>query len=256
MGVAVGDVDGDGLLDLYVTHMNTQTNTLWRQSPPGQFRDRTLDSHVAATKWRGTGFGTAMADFDNDGSPDIAVVNGRVFRGSPAAGTRLQFWEAYADKNQILANDGTGKFRDASAANPAFCDRWNVGRGLVCADFDGDGAPDLLATAIGDRARLFRNVAPNRGHWLKVRVVDPRLNRDAYGAEVRVRATGREYLRVIGPAESYLCSGSPLAHFGLGGAASVERVRVTWPDGTKEEYPGGDADRVITIKRGEGGKPW
>src|SRR5439155_17186053 len=115
----------------------------------------------------GTAFGTLMADFDNDGAVDVAVVNGRVFDGGRAKDTGLGFWEPYAERNQLLANDGAGRFRDLSSANGPFCGGANVARGLACADFDRDGALDLLVTTIGGPARLFRNVAPGRGHWLQ-----------------------------------------------------------------------------------------
>jgi enediyne biosynthesis protein E4 len=255
MGVALGDVDNDGLLDLYVTHLGHETNTLWKQGPRGRFRDRSVAAGLTATRWRGAGFGTLMADFDLDGSLDLAVVNGRVNRVGPPGGEDLGFWSAYAERNQLFANDGTGKFRDLSAANKALCGRWNVGRGLACADVDGDGAPDLLVTAVGARARLFRNVAPGRGHWLKVRALDPKCKRDAYGAEVRIKAGGVERLRLVNPAESYLCSGSPIAHFGLGREDHVESVTVTWPDGTKEVFDGGAADRSLVLRKGEGRQP-
>ncbi len=258
MGIAVGDVNNDGLLDLYVTHLGSELNNLWRQGPRGQFRDRTVEAGLSNSAWRGTGFGTLMSDFNNDGWLDIAVVNGKVARGGPAKGTDLGFWETYAEKNQLFVNDGTGKLRDTSPENGVFCGYWNVARGLVCADFDGDGAPDLLVAPIGAKARLFKNVAPDRGHWLQVRALDPKLNRDTYGAEVRVRAGGKEYVRVVNPAESYLCGGSPVAHFGLGSANAVEWVRVTWPDGEKlqtEQFAGGAANRVVTLKRGEGKAP-
>jgi hypothetical protein len=258
MGVAVGDVSNSGMLALYVTHLGSERNTLWRQGPRGQFRDRTTEAGLAAPKWRGTGFGALMADFNLDGALDIAVVNGKVFRGGPARNTNLGFWETYAEKNQLFVNDGAGKFKDASPENGVLCGYWNVGRGLVCADFDKDGAPDLLVTSLGGRARLFRNVAPNRGHWLCVRAIDPKRNRDSYGAEVLVRAGGVEYLRVVNPAESYLCSGSPLTLFGLGSAETVEWVRITWPDGPTgqtETFPGGSVDRTLTLARGEGKTP-
>src|SRR5262249_21745224 len=159
------------------------------------FRDETAESGLMATRWRGAGFGTVMADFDRDGFLDIAVVNGRVNQVGPAHGDDLGFWSAYAERNQLLANTGRGTFQDISENNKPFCGRWNVGRGLICFDFDDDGAPDLLVTAIGDRARLFRNVVPNAGHWLKVRALQPtpdrKAYRDAYGAEVRVRLLGQ-----------------------------------------------------------------
>jgi hypothetical protein len=128
-----------------------------------------------------------------------------------------------------------------------------VARGLVCDDFDDDGAPDLLVTTVDGRARLFRNVAPNRGHWLKVRALDPKLNRDAYGAEIQVLAGEHKWLRLINPAESYLCSSSPLAHFGLGNVTQIEAIRVSWPDakGSKEEFHVSGVDRTVVLRKGE-----
>lgn len=255
MGVALGDVDNDGLLDLYVTHLGVETNTLWRQERRGQFRDTTVRAGLAASRWRATGFGTILADFDCDGLLDLAVVNGDVLRSNRSHDTGLGFWEPYAARNQLFANEGGCQFRDLSASNPALCGYWNVARGLACADIDGDGAPDLLVTTIAARARLLHNSAPNRGHWIKVRALDPERKRDAYGAEVRVRAGGREYLRLVNPAQSYLCSSDPLVHFGLGSAAQIESILVTWPDGRRERFSGGSADRTLELRKGEGRNP-
>jgi hypothetical protein len=255
MGVAVGDVNNDGLLDLFVTHLTSETNTLWEQGPRGLFSDRTFDRGLAGPRWRGTGFGTLMADFDHDGWLDLAVVNGRVQRGGPAKDCGLRpYWEPYAERNQLFANAGGGKFRDVSVNNPALCGAFNVARGLACGDVDGDGAPDLLVSTISGRARLLRNVAPGRGHWLKVRAIDPRLNRDAYGAEVRVEAAGVTRLRLVNPADSFLSSSSPVAHFGLGPAGRYDAVHVLWPDGLKERFPGGLADQNLDLRRGAGTK--
>jgi hypothetical protein len=110
-------------------------------------------------------------------------------------------------------------------------------------------------TTVADRARLFRNVAPNRGHWLKVRAVDPKLKRDAYGAEVRVRAGKQQWLRLINPAQSYVSSGSPLALYGLGAVTHIDSIEVLWPEGTREVFPGGAVDRSITLLKGQGRAP-
>jgi hypothetical protein len=253
MGIALGDVDGDGLSDVLITHLADETHTLWRQGPRGIFHDRTAAGGLAATRWRGTGFGTALVDFDHDGHLDLAVVNGNV-RKAPAGGDdRLgPYWAPYAEHNQLFAGDGTGRLLDRSADDPALCGLAGVARGLALADIDGDGALDLLVTQVAGKARLYRNVAPKRGHWLIVRATDPALHRDAYGAEVRVQAAGRQFVGWVNPGQSYLCSHDPRAHFGLGGADRVDALEVLWPDGRRERYPSGPADRVIELRRGGG----
>jgi hypothetical protein len=253
MGVALGDVDGDGLFDVFVTHLAEETNTLWKQEPLGRFKDRTGAQGLSSSRWRGTGFGTVMADFDHDGAVDIAIVNGRVARASITPTRDLPFfWRRYAERNQLFANDGTGHFRDISPSNGAFCGQHNVARGLAWGDVNGDGAIDLLVTTVAGPARLYRNVVPNRGHWLVVRAIDPALHRDAIGATVRVRAAGKTHVRLINPAASYLCSGDVRAHFGLGSAERVESIEVAWPDGTRELFRGGQADRQIRLQKGKG----
>jgi hypothetical protein len=255
MGVALADGDGDGLMDLFVTHLTAETNTLWLQGPRGFFRDRTVVSGLASPRWRGTGFGTVFGDFDHDGRPDLAVANGRVAKAGRAANPDLgPHWGAYAERNQVFANEGGARFRDLSPSNPALCGTPNVARGLACADLDGDGALDLLVTAVAGRARLLRNVAPDRGRWLMVRALDPALKRDAYGAVVRVSAGGARRVGLVNPGHSYLCNSDVRAHFGLGPSAGFDAIEVTWPDGMTESFPGGAADRVVVLSRGAGSK--
>jgi hypothetical protein len=258
MGVALADVDGRGLLDVFVTHLTEETNTLWRQGPRGLFQDQTAGAGLARPRWRGTGFGAVLADFDLDGTPDLALVNGRVKR-MPLFGDQISvdamlapFWIPYAERNQLFVNNGEGRFRDISLDNGTFCGTGGVARGLACGDVDGDGGLDLLATTLAGRTRLYRNVAPRRGHWLLVSALDPALQRDAYGAEITVLSGTRRWLGWINPGYSYCCSNDPRAHFGLGQVERVDAIYVVWPDGAEESFPGGPVDRLVVLRKGEG----
>jgi hypothetical protein len=204
-------------------------------------------------KRRGTGFGVVLADFDQDGELDLAIGNGRVDREAVAREKPglAPHWQPYAERNQLLAGSA-GRFHDLSHNNRALCGYFTVARGVATGDVDGDGAPDLLINAIGEPARLLKNVAPNRGHWIGVRPIDPRWKRDAIGAEVVVRAGGVERLGVAASSQSFLSAGPALLHFGLGPAAMVDGFDVTWPDGTCETFAGATADRLVELRRGSG----
>ena len=256
MGVAVGDVDNDGLVDLYVTHLTSETNTLWKQESRGQFRDVSAAWGLNATRWRGTGFGTLMADFDNDGFLDIAIANGRVSREAESLKKSglATHWAPYGERNQVFANSGGKKFQDVSHNNPAFCGYHTVARGLACGDVDGDGSLDLLVNAVGEKARLLKGVAPNRGHWIAVRAFDPIANRDAIGAEVIAEAGGVRRVRIVTSSDSFLSAGPAVAHFGLGSASTVEAFEVIWPDGSHERFTGLPAGRQHTLRKGTGQK--
>jgi hypothetical protein len=253
MGIAYSDADGDGLADLFVTHLGSEKHTLWRQKPRGMFVDHTGPAQIAGTGMRGTGFGTVMEDFDHDGDVDVAIVNGRVVKGRPANEEELgPHFAQYAEANHLFENDGHGKFRNVSAQNPAFCGTPGVYRGLACGDLDRDGALDLVVTGIGGKARVLRNTAGDRAQWLQVRAFDPVLKRDAFGAEVVIRATDKQWIRRIQSDGSYQSASSPTAHFGLGQRMKVDGIDILWPDGSRESFPGGEANRVIECRRGEG----
>ena len=253
MGVAWGDVDGDGLSDLFVTHLETETHTLWKQGPAGSFLDATAAAGLASVE-RTTGFGTVLADFDLDGDLDLAWASGGVFAGRPA-GTLPEAWRPYAQRNHLLENDGGGRFTPRGETSPDFCARPNVARPLCAGDIDDDGDVDLVAGTTAGRVLLLENVAPRRGHWLVVRAIDPALRRDAIGAVVTVTAGGRSHARTLQPGSSYLSSHDPRLHFGLGAATEAASIAVRWPDGTHETFPGGPLDRTIELCRGSGTTP-
>ncbi|OWK46860.1 CRTAC1 family protein [Fimbriiglobus ruber] len=261
MGVALGDADGDGLFDVFVTHLTDETNTLWRQKPRGSFRDSTLGANLAETKSRGTGFGTVFGDFDCDGRLDLAVVNGRVYLGEPRNEAALgPFWARFAETNRVWAGEGDGRFQERTSAEVAFAGAGAVARGLIAADVDNDGWLDLIVTNVAGPAKLYRNVAPRNGHWLSVRVWDPKLRREAYGATVAVHAGGKKWTRWVNPGQGYLCSQDSRAHFGLGSVDRIDSVEIDWPDGSREQFRDVSAgrplrvDEAMTLSRGEGTK--
>jgi hypothetical protein len=256
MGIAIGDVNADGLFDIFVTHLAEELHALWVQESRGIFQDRTAAMNLARPLWRGTGFGAAMADFDIDGDLDLVFVNGLVKRSreappQPIAGLN-PFWLTYAQRNQLFMNEGA-KFSEISLQNPALCAQGVVGRGLACGDIDNDGRIDLLITGTGGPAQLLRNVNTNAGHWLTVRAIDPALGgRDAYGAEITVVTGSKKLWALVQPGYSYLSSSDARVHFGLGTNSAIQSIHVLWPDGTEEQFPPCAADQIVTLRKSTG----
>ena len=246
MGVALGDADGDGRLDLFMTHLRSQSNTLYR-SEGGAFTDATAAAGLGPPSLKWTGFGVRFLDLERDGDSDLVILNGAVARasGTPAAGGLA----AYAEPAQILLNEGDGSYRETTAGD--FSDLNIVGRGLVAGDWDRDGDLDLVVTSVGGPVRLFENRSPTAGGFL---VVEPReYGRSAPGAVVILDlAGGRSLVRPLNPEAGYLTSSEPIVHFGIPPGERPAALRVRWPDGSETRHPAPAPNTRVTLARPDG----
>ncbi|MEQ1895491.1 MAG: CRTAC1 family protein, partial [Planctomycetota bacterium] len=254
MGIALGDVDGDLVLDLFVTHLWEEHNRLFLGTKGPVFRDFTVESKLARHDLERTGFGCGFLDFDHDADQDIAVANGAVRRRPPVPGAPDNFWKEYVEPNQLFENVGAGHFELADVKAGAFASDLAASRGLALGDVDGDGDLDLAVANLDNSLQLYENRAPAAGtHWLLVRVLTH--GRDALGAHVLVTAGGKQQLAAALAGYSYCSSNDPRAHFGLGASAQYDALEVLWPDGQRERFPGGAADREVRLVQGEGEHP-
>ena len=235
----IGDVDGDGLIDLLVSDLTH--GALYRQLGQGVFLDVTSQTGVAAA-FEGKGaWAAALFDFANDGDLDIFSANGVAE-------------ELIEQLPLLLENDGTGHFREAGKRLSPYFREARTGRGAAVWDYDDDGDLDVIVSHIDLRgtAALLRNDGGNRNHWLGMTLVGQRGPASAIGAVVTVEAGGRRQVKVNQWATSYLSSHDPRLHFGLGRVRRVDRLEIRWPDGVTETHHDLGADRYLRVEQGKG----
>ncbi len=232
MGVDLGDLDGDGRLDIFVTNFEFESNALYRNLGLGLFSDHRFAARLAEPSLEWLAFGVDLADLDQDGDLDILVANGHILDNAP------EFNEAstFAQRNQLYENLGGASFREVPDSG---LDTVRVSRGLVSGDLDGDGDLDVVIVNSADRAEIWRNGGdPNVGGWLFVDLRGAGGNRHGIGARVAIEVAGSTQMREVRTGSSYLSQSPITLHFGLGGRPMAGgALSVTWPSGRRQRLP-------------------
>jgi hypothetical protein len=235
MGIALGDTDGNSLLDIVITHFFGEHTTLWRAYTGDlgglYYQDDTSEAGIAIDSRPLTGWGTVLADFDQDGCLDLIQTNGHIRR------ERAQRYP-YENPPILWRGQGNGRFVNVTATAGAYFEALHVGRGLACGDLDGDGDLDVVIVHHHAPSVVLWNESSGQGNYLKLDLRGRGPNRDAVGARVVTHAGQRTLTRAIVGGGSYLSSSDRVVHFGLGLAAQVDRLEVRWPSGKVETRTG------------------
>lgn len=248
MGVDAADVDGDGRMDLFVTHLSNEVNELYLNHGDGTFTNGTNAAGLGAPSLLLVGWGTAFFDADNDADPDLYVTNGHVMDDIEQYSDSI----TYRERDMLFVNDGKGRFADAgSAAGPFFLER-DVGRGMTILDFDGDGSLDVALNRNGSGAKLLRNETRSGNHWITLRLRGTKSNRDGIGAWITLRSGVRRQVAERRSGFSYLSDADGSIHFGLGPNPGPVEAEVRWPSGLKEVFRALTPDRFVTLTEGTG----
>ncbi len=251
MGLSAGDYDGDGDVDLFMSHWVDEENALYRnllaesglqnpptrnlseesglQNPPAsahiRFVDESYSAMLAEVSLKQIGWGTALFDYDNDGNLDIFVTNGSTFQ-------ELRQPEILIPQTDALfRNNGDGTFSDVSEITGITALPTRVGRGATFADYDNDGDVDIFIVNNHAAPILLRNEGGNRNNYLHVELIGTDQNRNAIGAKIQLKTADRIQIREVYAGESYMSSNSFIVEFGVGNATQVETLQVIWLNG-------------------------
>jgi hypothetical protein len=240
MGVAVGDYDNDGLLDILTTTFSEDYFPLFKQQPHFLFEENSAQVGLATMSLPWLGWACGFADLDNDGRRDLWISNGHVYpKADMLAST------SYHQPIVVLANRN-GKF--VKTADPVAAAGKNSYRGGCAGDFNNDGRIDLLVLPIAGSPVLLENRTEPSAHWIGLDLRGDRANRDAIGAKIRVEACGNSQMEIVRNGGSYLSVDDPRVHFGLGSCGKLDRLQIRWPDGRVQDLKDLAVDRYLTVE--------
>jgi hypothetical protein len=248
MGIDAADMDGDGLLDVYITHLDFELNRLYRNNGDGTFTDVTYSSGIGNTAMMMSGVAAKFIDYDNDGWPDIVQANGAMLDNVNLYHSLV----SYKEPLLMFHNLGKGRFEKVSdTLGPDFV-RPVAGRGLATADFLNDGQVGLAVVSRGDSPELLRNDGGNGNHWVEVLLIGTKSNRDGIGSVLKLTAGRFVHVDQAKGGTSYMSASDPRIHFGLGKNAKIESLVITWPSGQVDKLTSVPADSIIAVKEGVG----
>nr|MDP9146718.1 CRTAC1 family protein [Acidobacteriota bacterium] len=237
----------DGKLDIFKTNFSDDTSTLYRNNGDGTFDDVTFAAGLGLhTQY--LGWGTMFLDFDNDGWPDLLLVNGHVY---PEV-DKQHLGSNYQEPRILYHNNGNGTFMDISASAGTGITTVSSSRGLAVGDLWNDGRISAVVSNMSAPASLLVNQVRSGNHWIGIRTMGTKSNRDGIGAKITVKAGGRIFVDEVRSGSSYISNNDMRVHFGLGKVEKVDWVEVRWPSGLVEKFERMAVDKVQVVKEGTG----